>query len=326
MTGLIELKDNNGKTIQQCDFVLISQKEQDYTFYDLGHENYYLGSINSYDNPYPKIILQVERINRNQQQEITSLNIQSIQMNYWLQLNNFVPQFKSFGFNATNLNEFYEAYKGYLNDHANNGDLDAMVLLAEYYQKTPTNDSHIFDEAYQKSKFYLETASEKGHAYASYLLSQQYRMTLSSPYDKYYSENRPENYKLYLERSAEQGNRTALYILAYCYEHGKDGYAKDLKKAFELYYSSATQDYPYAMCNLADKYEHGIGTEQNYQKAIEYYQKASEYRIPEAMSSIGNMYLKGHGVPQDIEQAKIWLKKASNLNYKPAKKTLLAIT
>lgn len=325
MQGITELKDTNGKIIREGDFVLITQKECDYTFYDLDHENYYLASMNIYDNPYPSIILYVEHINQDQQQIITSMNAKSIDRSYWLRLNNYVPQFKSFPLEANNLNEFYAAYKKYLHEKMEADDLNAMVLLAEYYGKTSSSDYYAFDSAMQKYKKYLESASEKGHAYASYLLSEQYRLILSPPRDKYFSENRSENYKFYVERSAAQGNPTALGILGYNYQYGKDGYKKDLEKAFELYRLSAEQNHPYGLSNLADKYEHGSGVKQDYEQALNLYLKAAAFRVPSAMYDIGNMYLNGKGVEKDVEQAKIWLEKASFYGYKPAKKALLSL-
>ena len=318
MAELEELKDIEGNIIQVGDFVLTSPQEIDYAFYDLDHEDYYLGSINIYKNPYPKIILHITGINRdrNLPHKLSSINAKSINRDYWLRLYNHIPEFKSLPLQANSLSEFYSAYKTYLQEKMQQGDLDAMVLLAEYLYN---------ERLFLLAKKYLEEASDQGHAYASYLLAEKNRLILSPPADQFWSDNRAENCKFYLERSAEQGNPTALYVLGYYYQYGKESYKKNPQKAVEFYQLSAEQDYPYAMCNLADKYEQGKGIEQDYAKALDYYQRAAKFRIPEAMYSIGKLYLEGKGIEKDIEQAKIWLEQASFYRYRPAKKLLLKL-
>ena len=321
-----EFKDVDFENIKSGDFLLTTRREIDYAFYDLDHEHYYLDSINIYDNPYPSEILYVTSVNRSdreQPQKISSINANATDGRAsWLRHNYYVRKFKSLALEASNLQEFKEVYRKYLHEKMQQGDLDAMVLLGEYLKNSGSNDYYTHDDIQKTAKKYLESASERGHAYASYLLSQQYRMTLSPNNAKYYAENRPENYKFYIERSAKQGNRTALCILAYNHQYGKEGYPEDAKKAFELYSLSAEQDYPYATCNVGDKYEHGAGVELNYEKAFEYYQRAAKYRIPQALFRIGNLYLEGKGVAKDIEQAKIWLEQAAFYDDKNAKKVL----
>ncbi|MBH2001028.1 MAG: sel1 repeat family protein [Moraxellaceae bacterium] len=323
-----EFQDVDIECIKVGDFLFTTTREINCTFFSVEHSEYYLFSVDIYDNPYPSQILHVKSVNRDKQQpqNINSINSDATDGRVsHLGLNGYVPKFKSLALEASNLQEFREVYKKYLHEKMQQGDLDAMVLLAEYEQNTPSRDMAIFDQAYLKAKQYLETASENGHAYASLCLAKMYRL-ISAPHKaKFWAENRPENYKLYIQRSAEQSNPVAQYMLADHYEHKDEGFKKDLKQAVYWYQKAAEQEYPYAMCNLADKYEHGIGIEQDYAKALDYYQQAAQFRIAEAIYSIGKMYLEGKGVVQDIEQARIWLEQASSYSYSPAKKLLLKL-
>lgn len=190
-------------------FVLTTEQEIDYAFYDLDHENYYLNSIDVYQNPYKKIILHIELIHREREfpNKLSSFNAKAINRSYWLRLTHHKPTFKTLPFEAQTISEYYNIYKKYLNGKMIDGDLDAMVLLAEYLYEDKT------DESIATSKQYLETASQHGHAYTSYLLAKRNRMVLSPPADKFWMDNREENCKYYLTLSAEQGNRSALYYL-----------------------------------------------------------------------------------------------------------------
>lgn len=194
------------------------------------------------------------------------------------------------------------------------GDLDAMVLLAEYLYEDKTYES------IATSKQYLETASQYGHAYASYLLAKRNRMVLSPPADKFWMDNREQNYKYYLTLSEEQGNRSALYYLGVWYENGQEGFKKNIDKAIEFYTLSAQQNYPAAMSKLADKLEKGLGITQDISRAFDYFQQASKFRIPEAMFRLGKMLLEGHGIVQDIDLATMWIKKAAFYGNRDAKK------
>lgn len=76
-----------------------------------------------------------------------------------------------------------------------------------------------------------------------------------------------------LESSANGGCATAQYSLGYYYSTID---SLDLKKAILWYEKGAEQNHAQSQCNLADKYEHGIGVDQNYGKAIHLYKMSAE--------------------------------------------------
>jgi len=57
---------------------------------------------------------------------------------------------------------------------------------------------------------------------------------------------------------------------------------KNIPEAFTHMYSLAMEDYPEALCDLAQFYEHGIGSSKNKKKAKQFYKEAMEFGIKRA--------------------------------------------
>lgn len=74
-------------------------------------------------------------------------------------------------------------------------------------------------------------------------------------------------------------------------------------KAVNLFEESAAEEYPEAMCRIADCYNRGSKYKQDYKKAAELYSKAAEAGSLEAKARLGDMYFFGDGVPKSIERA-----------------------
>ena len=110
--------------------------------------------------------------------------------------------------------------------------------------------------------------------------------------------------------------------------HGSSSVPQDYGRAVSLYreaidLAKAEQKDMFkngsaAKCNLADKYEHGVGVPQNYKQALYWYMKSAEQENCVAQYSLGNMYKDGRGVPQDLEQARTWFAKSAAHGYEPA--------
>lgn len=77
-----------------------------------------------------------------------------------------------------------------------------------------------------------------------------------------------------------------------------------------------------AKCNLADKYEHGLGVPQDHQQALYWYRESAAQNNCVAQYSLGNMYLQGLGVPRDVEMARQWLRKSAAQGYQDAQDVL----
>ena len=73
-----------------------------------------------------------------------------------------------------------------------------------------------------------------------------------------------------------------------------------------------------AACNLADKYEHGLGVPQDYQLALEWYGKSAAKGNCVAQYSLGMMYKQGLGVLADNTTALNWFLKSAGQGYADA--------
>ena len=58
--------------------------------------------------------------------------------------------------------------------------------------------------------------------------------------------------------------------------------AKDVPEAFTQMHSLALEDYPEALCDIAQFYEHGIGTGKDKKKAAQFYKEATDFGIKRA--------------------------------------------
>ena len=57
---------------------------------------------------------------------------------------------------------------------------------------------------------------------------------------------------------------------------------KEIPEAFTQMHSLALEDYPEALCDLAQFYEHGIGTSKDKKKAEQFYKEATDFGIKRA--------------------------------------------
>lgn len=73
-----------------------------------------------------------------------------------------------------------------------------------------------------------------------------------------------------------------------------------------------------AACNLADKYEHGLGVPQDFQLAHEWYEKSAAKGNCVAQYSLGNLYKQGLGVPIDHTVALSWFLRSAAQDYADA--------
>lgn len=214
----------------------------------------------------------------------------------------------------------------------------------------------VSDEPDQKITFdkdrgvnYLKESAEKGYIPAQ----QEYAGLLLE--GKLVPQNIEEGISIY-KTTAEQGAPMALYVIGNCYELGKFGFEKSMKKAITYYEKAANKNLPLAMARLANIFEKGIGVEQdlfsashyyqmaaemgqrdachkyanfllegigsvkmNILEAIEYYKKAGK---PASYYKLGEIYLGGSGVVRDIELAKEYYQKAADMGYKAAQQEL----
>lgn len=121
---------------------------------------------------------------------------------------------------------------------------------------------------------------------------------------------------------AEAGNPVAQWVMGICAELGRGGAAKDPAEAVRWYRLGAVQGNGPALCNLADKYEHGNGVAQDLAEALRLYLVAAEHQVSAAYFSLGIMYRDGRGVRRDAAEAIRWLKKAKASGWADAVRVL----
>lgn len=81
-----------------------------------------------------------------------------------------------------------------------------------------------------------------------------------------------------------------------------------------------------AECNLADKYEHGLGVPLDYQLALEWYQKSAAKGNCVAQFSLGTMHKNGFGTPQDTAKAFDWFQQSARQGYSDAESQLAELS
>lgn len=132
------------------------------------------------------------------------------------------------------------------------------------------------------------------------------------------------------KRTGEQEDSRAKYRSACQYEEAKD-YEQAViwyRKAIGLADASQSKSTDMfengsaAMCNLADKYEHGLGVPQDFQLALDWYRKSAAKGNCVAQYSLGNMYKKGLGVQPDTVEAFEWFQKSAWQGYASARSQL----
>lgn len=176
-----------------------------------------------------------------------------------------------------------------LEERANNGDSDALMILAEAFNKG--DQLLAVDIDIKKGFSYLQRAAEQGNSKAIF----DYAKFMGS---KYQSNLKQEDYKTalqYFEKAKVQGNQEA------------ENFIRHLKALFE----KNTQD---IYINAAEYEKKG-----EYEKAAEYYLEAANRGHAEAQLKMGIYYQNGMGVGVDKKNALDWYDKAANNGNNEAK-------
>ena len=127
-------------------------------------------------------------------------------------------------------------------------------------------------------------------------------------------------------KMAEHGNANAQHILGDFYNKGDGGVAQnklgnrynnglgveqDCVQAVYWYRKAAEQGQVYGQLNLAICYETGNGVEQDYVQSVYWYRKAVEQGNLDAQCNLGYCYDVGRGVGKDSMQAAYWYRQAA---------------
>lgn len=131
----------------------------------------------------------------------------------------------------------------------------------------------------------------------------------------------------WLTKAAERGDAPSQLELGNYY--GKAGDTRDSALAFKWYGKAALQGLTFAQYKLAQAFDKGDGTAQDFKQAVEWYGKAAattnardenSVAVLQSKCRLGTMYAEGLGVAQDHEMmARMWAANAPKLvELKPA--------
>ncbi len=188
---------------------------------------------------------------------------------------------------------------------ADNGDLEAMILLGSYYFNGKNWDDFTVMADPGKAIKYWSKAADLGDINSMIMVGTCY-------YSGMGGEPVYEKAVEYYQKAVDLGDSFALCLLGSCYEKGL-GVDQNYRKAVEYYQKDADLGGAAGLYNLGRCYEMGLGVNQNYRKAVEYYQKAANLGSAASLYSLGQCYRKGHGVNFDDKKAVEYYQEAANL-------------
>jgi TPR repeat protein len=114
----------------------------------------------------------------------------------------------------------------------------------------------------------------------------------------------------YLVQKAHAGDVAAQCNLAYRYAHGQ-GVEQNYTEAARWYKRAADLGNADAQYNLGYLYDAGRGVSQNYAEAAKWYLKAAKQGNAKAQCNLGVKYAAGQGVQQSYTEASLWYQRAA---------------
>lgn len=113
-----------------------------------------------------------------------------------------------------------------------------------------------------------------------------------------------------LQKQSDKGEVAATYLLAMMYDHGR-GTEQNFDKAFELFMIGAKTGHHPSENSVGQAYNNGKGVELDHAKAVEWFRKAAEGGNATAQYNLGLRYSLGEGVDKDEAKALEWFLKAA---------------
>ena len=188
---------------------------------------------------------------------------------------------------------------------AEDGDGEALCLLAEYYKKGlyVAKDPDAVIDCYRR-------ACSAGYNQACLLLGKLYDEGDVVPQDKFTAaEYFQQAAELYIQ-AAEAGDADSWMSVAACYAEGK-GTKQNASTALSYYEMAAEAGSANACDYLGYLYMAGEEVEKDEEKAVEYYKKAAELGNARSMMALGYACLTGQGLESDVDQAVQWFELAA---------------
>ena len=119
------------------------------------------------------------------------------------------------------------------------------------------------------------------------------------------------NDRTLLETRVAAGDPVAMNELADALSEGKNGFERDLSRAFELYRAAAEKRLPQAMSNYGVSLQEGDGGEPNLAEGVEWITKAAHAGNLDGIAQLGMCYVNGHGVKKSMKKGMALLEQAA---------------
>lgn len=183
---------------------------------------------------------------------------------------------------------------------AKRGNVQAQLKLGQMY----LNGSGI-NKNLSKAEYWLKRAAIEGNTEAQFELGKLYRTPGWPSRDSKLSNN-------WLAKSAAQGYQDAVEFM-YFIEHMGLELKEDFSQHAPHLQKLATDGDAEAQYQLAMRYEHGIGRDQNYALAMYWFKLSATQGNVMAIKSLIHIYQNGlDGNPVSLVQAKYWQNKLDN--------------
>ena len=188
---------------------------------------------------------------------------------------------------------------------------DKVKILATNFENCPKLKALYFRKDGVEQKMTVNEWKAKQNSQSS---AQTPEQLFRLGYDHYVGRNgMAKDYKKaaeYYRQAADQGHASAQANLGLMLRSGK-GVAVNLQESMMYFAKAAAQGNATGLVNLGWMYDTGTGVTQDYKEAVKCYRKAAEQGDATAQFNLGLCYEKGKGVPKDMGLAKFWYSKAA---------------
>lgn len=188
-----------------------------------------------------------------------------------------------------------------LEQSASNGNVSAMLDLAEYYG---TDQHELADPL--KAQSWLKKAAESGNPSAMSKLGKSLILPNTS------TSNISEGIQ-WLEKASKAGIGSASLELGR-YHRDFNALQPNHNKAFEYFKLAKDQGANNALSDLANAYKEGLGTAKNPIYARQLLEQAVADKQPQAMVYLGDMLLEEPTTAESVHQALNYFKQAADMN------------
>ena len=193
----------------------------------------------------------------------------------------------------------------FLQESAEAGNVDAMLLLADCYQ----NGWGTAPDASASFAWFLR-AAEKESTQGMVAVANCYLIGQGVEAD-------PEQVFSWNMQAAESGDTFGMVNAASCYEDGF-GVTQDSEKAYAWYARAAEAGSDLGMYHLARCYRSGIGVEADPSQAFLWMKNLAETGNQEGMYNLALMYQYAYGTEENPREAYLWYRKAADSGYADA--------